>query len=333
MVRVSSMTTDTVPARPEGDLGRYLDQARRQPLLDAAEEEGLTRRWRDCRDPEAAHRLAASHLRLVIKIARGYGGYALPVADLVAEGNVGLVRALARFDPERGCRFATYAAWWIRAAVQEHVLQNWSLVRLGTTAAQKRLFFNLRRLKARVGDGGGDLPPEAVASIARQLEVREREVVEMDRRLAGGDVSLNVRVSEGGEREWLEGLADEDRGQEERVAEASEQVWRRGLLAGALGVLSPRERHVLGERRLKDDPATLEDLARAYGLSRERIRQIEARAFAKLRKAVLAAARPPGAVATPRPGERPHPSRPHRPARRGRPGPAVRRSAALNTVP
>jgi RNA polymerase sigma-32 factor len=282
---------NATPARPEDELGRLLDQARRHPMLGAEEERGLALRWRDRRDPEAARRLAASHLRLVVRMARGYAGYGLPLGDLVAEGNLGLVRALARFDPERGFRFSTYAMWWIKAAMQEHVLHNRSLVKLGTTAAQKKLFFRLRRLKARLGEtGGGDLPAEAVASIARELGVREDEVVGMDRRLAAGDASLNARVGEDGDREWQDALVDEGQDQEDRVAEASELAWRRALLAGALGVLDPRERRIVDERRLREEPATLEDLARVYGVSRERIRQVEVRALEKLREAVLAAA-------------------------------------------
>ena len=285
------MKANVIPARLEGDLGRFLDQARQQPLLTAEEERELAVRWRDTQDPEAARRLVASHLRLVIKIARGYSGYGFPLAELIAEGNVGLVQALAKFDPERGFRFATYAMWWIKAAIQEHILHNWSLVKLGTTAAQKKLFFNLRRLKSQLGEvGAGDLPPEAVGSIARDLDVTEAEVIEMNRRLAGGDASLNVRMAEDGDREWQETLVDEGQDQEGRIAEESELAFRRGLLGGALDVLNARERHILGERRLKEEPATLEDLAQVYGVSRERIRQIEARAFEKVQKAMLAAA-------------------------------------------
>jgi len=287
----AELNANVIPARLEGDLGRFLDQARQQPLLAAEEERDLAVRWRDTKDPEAARRLVASHLRLVVKIARGYNGYGFPLADLIAEGNVGLVQALTKFDPERGFRFATYAMWWIKAAIQEHILHNWSLVKLGTTAAQKKLFFNLRRLKSQLGEvGAGDLPPEAVGKIARDLDVTETEVIEMNRRLAGGDASLNVRMAEDGDREWQETLVDEDQDQEGRIAEESEMVWRRGLLGGALGVLNARERHILGERRLKEEPATLEDLAQVYGVSRERIRQIEARAFEKVQKAMLASA-------------------------------------------
>ena len=285
------MAAQSVSARLQDDLTRLLDQARQHPLLDPEREQELARRWRDAQDPEAARELVASHLRLVIKIARGFGGYGFPLAELVAEGNVGLAQALNKFDPDKGFRFATYAMWWIRAAIQEHILHNWSMVKLGTTAAQKKLFFNLRRIKGRLGEtGSGDLPPEAVASIARDLAVTESEVVEMNRRLLAGDASLNVRVDEDGDREWGDTLVDEDQDQESQVADASELSWRRDLLAGAMGVLSDRERHILTERRLKDDPATLEDLSKIHGVSRERIRQIEVRAFERVQQATLAAA-------------------------------------------
>jgi len=285
------MKANVVSARLQDDLSRLLDQARQQPLLDPERERALAERWRDSRDPSAARELAASHLRLVIKLARGYSGYGFPLGELVAEGNVGLVQALNKFDPERGFRFATYAMWWIRAAIQEHILHNWSVVKLGTTAAQKKLFFNLRRLKSRLGENGtGDLAPEAVRSIAKDLAVGETEVIDMNRRLSAGDASLNVRIAEDGDREWGDTLVDEDQDQEEHIAEASELTWRRGLLAGAMDVLTPRERHILVERRLKDDPATLEDLSRVHGVSRERIRQIEVRAFERLQRATLAAA-------------------------------------------
>jgi RNA polymerase sigma-32 factor len=285
------MTTASVATRFEGDLDRYLDQARQQPMLEAGEERALAERYRETRDPEAARLLVASHLRLLIKIARGYRGYGLPMGELIGEGNVGLAQALEKFEPERGFRFATYAMWWIRAAIQEHILHNWSLVKLGTTAAQKKLFFNLRRLKAQLGEvGGGDLAPEAVASIARDLEVGEHEVVEMNRRLSTGDASLNATVAADGDATWSDMLVDERQDQEGRVAEASEITFRRGLLEGALHVLNPRERHILSERKLKEEPATLEELAQVYDISRERVRQIEAKAFEKLQKAMLAAA-------------------------------------------
>lgn len=285
------MKANVVSARLRDDLGHLLEQARQQPLLTPERERELAERWRDSRDPEAARELVGSHLRLVIKLARGYSGYGFPLAELVAEGNVGLAQALNKFEPERGFRFATYAMWWIRAAIQEHILHNWSVVKLGTTAAQKKLFFNLRRLKSRLGENGsGDLPPEAVASIARDLAVAEGDVIDMNRRLSGGDASLNIRLAEDGDREWGDMLVDEDQDQETRIADASELTWRRGLLSGAMNVLTPRERHIFVERRLKDEPATLEDLSKVHGVSRERIRQIEVRAFERVQQAALAAA-------------------------------------------
>jgi RNA polymerase sigma-32 factor len=285
------MQANVVSARIEDDLGRYLDQARQQPMLDPEHELELARLWRDQRDPDAARQLVGSHLRLVVKLARGYRGYNFPIAELIAEGNLGLVQALAKFDPERGFRFATYAMWWIRAAIQEHILHNWSMVKLGTTAAQKKLFFNLRRAKSRLGEtGSGDLPPEAVASIAYDLAVTDGEVIDMNRRLSGGDASLNMRVGEDGDHEWGDLLVDEGQDQEGRTLEASEHNWRRDLLGSAMDVLTPRERHILTERKLKDEPSTLEDLAQIYGVSRERIRQIEVRAFERVQRAVLAAA-------------------------------------------
>ena len=285
------MQSNVVSLRPEDDLGRYLDQARRHPMLAPEHELELARRWRDNQDAEAARQLVASHLRLVIKLARGYAGYGFPLSELVAEGNLGLTQALTKFDPDRGFRFATYAMWWIRAAMQEHILHNWSMVKLGTTAAQKKLFFNLRRLKSRLGEtGSGDLPPAAVASIARDLAVETGEVIEMNRRLAGGDASLNLRVGEDGDHEWGDLLVDDRQDQERHVAEASELAWRHELLESAMHVLNPRERHILTERKLKDEPTTLEELAHVYGVSRERIRQIEVKAFERLQRAVLAAA-------------------------------------------
>jgi RNA polymerase sigma-32 factor len=280
-----------ISLRLEGDLDRYLDQVRQQPLLSPEEERELAERHRDEQDPRAAEKLLGSHLRLVVKIARGYRGYGLPAGELIAEGNVGLVQALGKFDPDRGFRFATYAMWWIRAAIQEHILHNWSLVKMGTTAGQKKLFFNLRRIKSQLGElGGGDLPPETVATIARELAVDVDEVVTMNRRLAGGDASLSMPTTEDGDREWVDTLVDDTQNQADRVAEHSELSWRRGLMARAMAGLNQRERHIIEERRLKDDPVTLEELAQVYGVSRERIRQIEARAFDKLQAAVIAAA-------------------------------------------
>ncbi|HET6519764.1 MAG TPA: RNA polymerase sigma factor RpoH [Geminicoccaceae bacterium] len=288
---MNEMSREFVAVSPGSDLDGYLQQVRKFPMLAADEERRLAERWRDAQDPEAARLLVGSHLRLVVKIARGFRGYGLPLGDLIAEGNVGLMQALAKFDPERGFRFATYAMWWIRAAIQEYILHNWSLVKMGTTAAQKKLFFNLRRLKGRLGAfEEGDLAPETVASIAEGLGVNADEVVEMNRRLASSDQSLTAPMRAEGETEWQDMLVDERPTQEGLVADANELAWRRELFAEGLKVLNERERHILSERRLKDEPMTLEDLSQVYGVSRERVRQIEARAFEKLQKAMLAAA-------------------------------------------
>jgi RNA polymerase sigma-32 factor len=277
--------------RTGSDLDWYLEQARQFPMLSPEDERRLAERWKSERDQAAARQMLGSHLRLVVKIARGFGGYGLPLGELIAEGNVGLMQALDKFEPERGFRFSTYAMWWIRAAIQEYVLHNRSLVKMGTTAAQKKLFFNLGRLKRELGEfGEGDLPPDAVASIAEELEVGEDEVVEMNRRLAGRDQSLTAPMREGGETEWQDLLVAEGQDQESLVADSSELAWRRDLLAEGLQTLSERERHILTERRLRDEPMTLEGLSSVYKVSRERVRQIEARAFDKLQKAMLAAA-------------------------------------------
>jgi RNA polymerase sigma-32 factor len=276
---------------PATDLEHYLQEALRFPLLDPEEERALAERWRDTRDPEAAQRLLGSHLRLVFKIARGFRGYGLPLGELVAEGNVGLMQALSKFEPDRGFRFATYAMWWIRAAIQEYVLHNRSLVKMGTTAAQKRLFFNLRRIKGELGEfGDGDLPAEVVSNIAKELSVTEDEVTEMNRRLAASDQSLSAPMGADEDTQWQDMLVAERPDQETVLAEESELRWRRELLDKGMQVLNERERHILSERRLSDGPKTLEDLSQIYGVSRERIRQIEARAFEKLQKAMLAAA-------------------------------------------
>jgi RNA polymerase sigma-32 factor len=272
----------------------YLEQTRKFPLLDVDEEQRLARDWRQAKDPAAAEQLLGSHLRLVVKVARGFGGYGMPLADLVAEGNVGLMRALGRFEPERGFRFATYAMWWIRAAIREHVLRNRSLVTIGTTTARKKLFFNLRRLKSQRGElGEGDLPPDAVTGIARKLEVSEDEVIEINRRLAAVDQSLSAPMRADGQAEWQDMLAADGPDQESIVAEASELAWRRGLLAKGLATLNEREQHILNGRRLRDDIMTLADLGHIHGVSRERVRQIEVRAFGKLQKAMLTAAAAP----------------------------------------
>ena len=286
-------TTLSLPASPDGSgVSRYLREIRRFPLLTSDEEFMLAKRWREHDDTEAAHRLVTSHLRLVAKIAMGYRGYGLPVAELISEGNVGLMQAVKRFDPDRGFRLATYAMWWIRASIQEYILHSWSLVKMGTTAAQKKLFFNLRKLKGQIeAIDEGDLTPEQVAHIAKALNVSHDDVVSMNRRMAGPDHSLNAPVREDGGGEWQDWLADPEQDPEGGVLEASELAYRRRLFKESLGVLNERETHILAERRLKEEPATLEQLSRHYGVSRERIRQIEARAFEKLQRAVRGALR------------------------------------------
>jgi RNA polymerase sigma-32 factor len=274
----------------ESGLSRYIDQAKRFPMLSPEEERELTFAWREKREQAALRKLTGSHLRLVVKIARGFGGYGLPLADLVAEGNVGLMQAVEKFDPDRGFRFATYAMWWIRAAIQEYILHSWSLVKIGTTAAQKKLFFNLRKLKGRLEElDQGDLSPETVKTIAEELNVPATEVVEMNRRLAGADSSLNVAVGEDGDTDRLSLIADEAPNQETRVAEADELKKRRRILSRAMEGLNDRERRIVVERRLRDNPMTLEELSHEFNVSRERVRQIEVRAFEKLQKAVLMA--------------------------------------------
>jgi RNA polymerase sigma-32 factor len=274
----------------ESSLVRLVEEAKRFPMLSPERERDLALAWRDRGDQAALSQLVGSHLRLVVKIARGFSGYGLPLADLVAEGNVGLMQAAEKFDPDRGFRFATYAMWWIRAAIQEYILHSWSLVKMGTTAAQKKLFFNLRKLKGRMEQlEQGDLPAETVTAIATELDVPEQEVVEMNRRLAGGDNSLNATMGADADSEWLEMLPDERPTHETTIADADELRQRRDLLGAALEKLNPRERDILTERRLKDDPSTLEELSHRYAVSRERIRQIEVRAFEKLQKAMLAA--------------------------------------------
>jgi len=278
---------------PEGNLQRYLQEIRKFPLLEPDEEYMLAKAWRERGDTAAAHRLVTSHLRLVAKIAMGYRGYGLPVSELISEGNVGMMQAVRRFEPDRGFRLATYAMWWIRASIQEYILHSWSLVKMGTTAAQKKLFFNLRRLKGQMKQiDEGDLPPEAVTKIAADLGVPEQDVVSMNRRLAAPDGSLNAPLRGDGEGagEWQDWLVDETPDQEERLAEDQEGARRRRLLDDAMKHLNPRERTILSERRLKDEAATLEDLAQKYGISRERVRQIEARAFEKLQRAMKTAA-------------------------------------------
>ena len=272
---------------PERNLSRYLQQIRQYPMLEVEEEVQLAKRWHDSDDTEAAWRLVNSHLRLVAKIAKGYQGYGLPLGELISEGNVGMMQAVKRFDPDRGFRFSTYAMWWIRAAIQEYILHSWSLVKMGTTAAQKKLFFNLRKLKAQITAAEeGDLHPENVTKIAERLKVPEAEVINMNRRLTGPDQSLNAPLREEGEGEWLDWLVSNDDNQEKVLGEIQEMSSRRQLLDTALDGLSSRERHIISERRLREAPATLQVLSEQYGISRERVRQIEVRAFEKIRKSV-----------------------------------------------
>ena len=267
----------------ESGLTRYLEQIQRFPMLEAHEEYMLARSWREHGDRNAAQRLVTSHLRLVAKIAIGYRGYGLPISEVISEGNIGLMQAVKRFEPDKGFRLATYAMWWIRASIQEYILRSWSLVKMGTTAAQKKLFFNLRKAKTKIeAIEEGDMTPEHVAKIADQLGVPEREVVDMNRRLSGPDSSLNAPLKSDSESEWQDWLADDTIDQETRMAEREELGERHDLLTGALGELTEREREIIEARRLQDDPATLEELSQKYGVSRERVRQIEVRAFEKL---------------------------------------------------
>ncbi len=278
-----------VPFSADGNINKYLQDIRKFPMLTLEEELALAYRWRDNQDHEAAHKLVTSHLRLVAKIAMGYRGYGLPVGELISEGNVGMMQAVQRFDPDRGFRLATYAMWWIRAAIQEYILHSWSLVKMGTTVAQKKLFFKLRTLKGRIqAIDDGDMAPEQVAQIARMLDVPEQEVINMNRRLVGPDHSLNAPVRMDGEGEWQDWLVDESESQESSIADREELSGRKALLNTALKVLNERERHILIERRLKDNPTTLDDLSKQYQISRERVRQIEMRAFEKLQKAMKA---------------------------------------------
>ncbi|MFP4327688.1 MAG: RNA polymerase sigma factor RpoH [Paracoccaceae bacterium] len=282
---------------PEGGLTRYLQEIRKFPLLEPEEEYMLAKRWVEDGDTEAAHRMVTSHLRLAAKIAMGYRGYGLPQAEVISEANVGLMQAVKRFDPEKGFRLATYAMWWIRASIQEYILRSWSLVKLGTTSAQKKLFFNLRKAKARIGAlEEGDLRPEAVKRIAHDLGVTEDEVISMNRRLSGGDASLNATVGQEGEgtMQWQDWLEDEDADQAADYEERDELEARRELLADAMSVLNERERDILTQRRLSDRPVTLEELSGQYDVSRERIRQIEVRAFEKLQERMQELAREKG---------------------------------------
>ncbi len=286
---------------PEQGLNRYLQEIRKFPMLEPEEEYMLAKRWVEEEDTGAAHQMVTSHLRLAAKIAMGYRGYGLPQAEVVSEANVGLMQAVKRFDPEKGFRLSTYAMWWIRAAIQEYILRSWSLVKLGTTSAQKKLFFNLRKAKNRIGAlEEGDLRPENVKRIATDLGVTEEEVTSMNRRMAGGDASLNVMVGQDGESstQWQDWLEDEDADQAGDVAERDELDTRRQMLAASMEVLNEREADILARRRLADEPETLEDLSKVYGVSRERIRQIEVRAFEKLSGRMRALAAEKGLLET-----------------------------------
>ncbi len=276
---------------PEGSLSSYLQEIRKFPMLEANQEYMLAKAWVEHEDSESARQLITSHLRLVAKIAMGYRGYGLPVADLISEGNVGMMQAVKRFDPEKGFRLATYAMWWIRAAIQEYILRSWSLVKIGTTAAQKKLFFNLRRLKGQIeAVEEGDLTPEHVTKIAEKLDVAETDVVSMNRRLAAHDHSLNAPLKADVEGEWQDWLVDEEPDQETTTADNEERTQRLELLAKAMESLNDREKHILTERRLAEPAKTLEELSQHYNVSRERVRQIEVRAFEKVQKAIRLAA-------------------------------------------
>ena len=282
---------------PEGGLNRYLQEIRKFPLLEPEEEYMLAKRWVEEQDTEAAHKMVTSHLRLAAKIAMGYRGYGLPQAEVISEANVGLMQAVKRFDPEKGFRLATYAMWWIRASIQEYILRSWSMVKLGTTSAQKKLFFNLRKAKSRIGAlEEGDMRPENVKRIAHDLGVTEDEVISMNRRMSGGDASLNATVgtSEDSAMQWQDWLEDEDADQAGDYEKQDELQARRELLAEAMDVLNERERDILTQRRLSDQTITLEDLSGQYDVSRERIRQIEVRAFEKLQKRMRSLAQEKG---------------------------------------
>ena len=285
------MASSIPTIRDQNGVSQYLREIRQFPMLEPDEEFMLAKRWREHEDSEAAHRLITSHLRLVAKIAMGYRGYGLPVGELISEGNVGLMQAVKRFDPDRGFRLATYAMWWIRASIQEYILHSWSLVKMGTTAAQKKLFFNLRKIKGQLeAIDDGDLSPENIEYIATALNVPERDVISMNRRMLGPDQSLNAPVREEGGGEWQDWLEDPETDQESTILENQELAHRSAQLMQAMDVLNDREKHIMSERRLKDEPATLEELSKVYGISRERVRQIEARAFEKLQKTMQAAA-------------------------------------------
>ncbi|MCB1520184.1 MAG: RNA polymerase sigma factor RpoH [Hyphomicrobiaceae bacterium] len=289
------MATKALPSVAAGSAGlsRYLEEIRRFPMLEPNQEYMLAKRWQEHEDAEAAHQLVTSHLRLVAKIAMGYRGYGLPISEVISEGNVGLMQAVKRFEPDKGFRLATYAMWWIRASIQEYILRSWSLVKMGTTANQKRLFFNLRKVKSKIQAlDDGDLNPEQVSEIATRLNVSEEEVVSMNRRLSG-DASLNapIRATEGESGEWQDWLVDDHESQEDMLVEQDELENRRAMLGEAMDVLNDRERRIFEARRLSEDPMTLEELSSEFGISRERVRQIEVRAFEKVQDAVKAAAK------------------------------------------
>jgi RNA polymerase sigma-32 factor len=280
----------TIPAlATDQGLNRYLSEIRKFPILAPEEEYMLAKRFNEHGDPDAAAKLVTSHLRLVAKIAMGYRGYGLPTSELISEGNIGLMQGVKKFEPDRGFRLATYAMWWIRASIQEYILRTWSQVKMGTTAAQKKLFFNLRRMKSKIEAlEEGDLKPEDLKRIATDLGVSEEEVTNMNRRMSmGGDASLNVMIGEDGDSQWQDSLADTGPLQDEQIADIEERTMRHAMLVSAMAVLNDREKHILAERRLTDDPKTLEELSEQYGISRERVRQIEVRAFEKLQKAMI----------------------------------------------
>ena len=280
---------------PEQGLSRYLSEIRKFPMLEKGEEFMLAKAWQQNEDSEAAEKMVTSHLRLVAKIAMGYRGYGLPMAEVISEGNVGLMQAVKKFDPDKGFRLATYAMWWIRAAIQEYILRSWSLVKLGTTAAQKKLFFNLRRIKGEIAAlEDGDLKPEQVTEIATRLNVSEKDVISMNGRMSASDASLNVPMGKDGDMEWQDWLADEEQGHAAAFADRQQFDARMDLLTEAMTDLNERERHILTERRLSDEPKTLEELSQVYNVSRERIRQIEVRAFEKLQKAMQRMAKEQG---------------------------------------
>lgn len=287
LVRATGQSRALAIPSTEDGLRRYLQEISQFPMLDPKEEHELAVRWREHGDVNAAHRLVTSHLRLVAKIATRYRGYGLPQGDLIAEGNVGLMQAVKRFEPNKGFRLSTYAMWWIRAAIQEYILRSWSLVKIGSSAAQKRLFFNLRKLKKKLGATGNSLSDEMVTDIARRLEVSKQDVIDMDERMTAADVYLNSAMNADGEGEKMDFLADESESHEEVIAQRQETTQKRSLLARALAKLNPREQAILKARRLKDEPDTLDDLSKQYNISRERVRQIEVRAFEKLQKEMV----------------------------------------------